>query len=80
MNGWYHTFVIILSVITTTVGSVMWLQNRLHQMETRLILGEVEREAMRLRVIEYGFSKLDAQKFIDDLRQQADHPVPRLGN
>ena len=78
MNGWKQTLSVILSVVSTAIASSIWLQGQFYKVETRLVAGEVERAAMLLRVTEGGFSRVQAQRFIDELRERANHPVPTI--
>jgi hypothetical protein len=78
LNGWKQTVVVVISVVSTAVASSLWVQSRFYQIQERLTLSEVEREAIRLRITSEGFSRAQAQRFVDELRTKADHPVPPL--
>ena len=78
LNGWKQTITVILSVIGMGVTSMIWLENRLDSLEQDQVIGKIEREAISLRLNEYGFSRTQAQRFVDDLRGVADHPIPPI--
>ena len=85
LNGWKQTITVILSVVAMGVTSMVWLENRFDDLEQDQVISKIEREAISLRLREYGFShrddgfsRMQAQKFVDDLRNVADHPIPPI--
>ena len=78
MNGWKQTIVVIMTMLSAGVSSMFWLENRFDQIERRQAIDLIEMEATRKRITEYGFSLRQAQRFVDDLRREADHPVPPI--
>jgi hypothetical protein len=67
-----------LTIIATTASSVAWLQTRFHMIDTQIISMNAIDDAIMTRITTQGFSREQAQKFIDDLRDSADHPVPAI--
>ena len=77
-SQWRQTIVVVIAIVTCTVSSSLWLQNKFHHLDSQILIATLEREALVDRVTQYGFSRMQAQRFVDDLRMHADHPVPTI--
>ncbi len=78
MNGWQHTITIVLSLVATAVCSALWIQTHFHDIDSRFLTLEAVDKAIFTQITTQGFSRSQAQHFVDDLRRSTDHKVPSI--
>lgn len=81
-NGWLQTICVIatmvLSLVTTSVVGAMWIKDQLHDTQLAILAIEAEQEIVRVRLTTGGWSRSQAQGWVDALRPMATHPIPNL--
>ena len=75
-GSWWQTAAIILSMVLTMTTGALSVQRTHNDMMTRILVIEIEIEAMRYRLSDDGWSRDEHQKWVDKLRKLAKHDIP----
>lgn len=88
-QDWRQTFVLIVTVVSASLGSMAWIQSQHRDilntsaeqsMGLLTLVGalKVEQGFVKIRLEEGGWSRGQQQEWIDLLREQSGHPIPNI--
>lgn len=82
ITQWGQTIVVLLAIVTACVSGARCVDGSISKLHGEIVAvqttHELDQAAIVRRLTLGGFSRPQAQRFVDRLRDLADHPIPAL--
>ena len=79
-KDWGQTMVVLLAVAASSVGVSLWVQSLVHPLGMKVLALELtitgDRKAVKARLGAEGWSYSEQNRWIEELRLNAEHAVP----
>ena len=81
-SGWLQTIIMVLTVVAACVSGALWIQAENQKLYTLVTANKSEQDifnqAILTRLTSAGWTFRQQLKWVNDLRAQANHPVPSV--